>query len=95
MQSAAYKAYKQYLCAHPEYINLMFQGFLFTEPASGLCGYLVDDIVKSRFPEAPSVRTMTAKTDNPDDEMLAKLKYQKAVWRLMNKENTRVAKVNT
>ena len=63
------------------------------EPASGLCGYLVDDIVKSRFPEAPSVRSMTAKTDNPDDEMLAKLKYQKAVWRLMNKETPGLQKL--
>lgn len=89
----AYRKYKAYLCENADYINLMFQGFLFSETASGLCGYLVDDIVKSRFPEAPSVRTMTAKTDNPDDEMLAKLKYQKAVWRLMNKENTRVAKL--
>ena len=29
---------------------------------------------------------MTLKIDNQDDEMFAKLKYQKAIWRLMNKE---------
>lgn len=86
MKLDAYRKYKAYLCRNTDYINLMFQGFLFTEPASGLCGYLVDDIVKSRYPTAPSIRTMTSGTDNPDDEMFAKLKYQKAVWRLMNEE---------
>ena len=86
MKLEAYRKYKTYLCEHADYINLMFQGFLFTEPASGLCGFLVDDIVKSRYPTAPSIRVMTSGTDNPDDEMFAKLKYQKAVWRLMNEE---------
>ena len=86
MKLEAYRKYKTYLCEHADYINLMFQGFLFTEPASGLCGFLVDDIVKSRYPTAPSIRAMTSGTDNPDDEMFAKLKYQKAVWRLMNEE---------
>ena len=87
MKLEAYRKYKTYLCEHADYINLMFQGFLFTEPASGLCGFLVDDIVKSRYPTAPSIRAMTSGTDNPDDEMFAKLKYQKVVWRLMNEEN--------
>ena len=87
MKLDAYRKYKAYLCEHADYINLMFQGFLFTEPASGLCGFLVDDIVKSRYPTAPSIRVMTSGTDNPDDEMFAKLKYQKVVWRLMNEEN--------
>lgn len=86
MKSDAYKAYKTYLCNNPDYINLMFQGFLFTEPSAGLCGWLVDDIVKSRYPTAPSLVEMTAGTDNKDDEMFAKLKYQKAIWLLMNKE---------
>ena len=86
MKLEAYRIYKAYLCENADYINLMFQGFLFTEPASGLCGFLVDDIVKSRYPTAPSVRDVTLGTDNPDDEMFAKLKYQKAVWRLMNEE---------
>lgn len=86
MKLEAYRKYKAYLCEHADYINLMFQGFLFTEPASGLCGFLVDDIVKSRYPTAPSIRAMTSGTDNPDDEMFAKLKYPKAVWRLMNEE---------
>ena len=85
MKSDAYKRYKAYLCENADYINLMFQGFLFTEPSAGLCGFLVDDIVKSRYPTAPSIRAMTTETDNQDDEMFAKLNYQKAVWRLMNK----------
>lgn len=92
MKSDAYKMYKAYLCENTDYINLMFQGFLFTEPSAGLCGFLVDDIVKSRYPTAPSIRAMTTETDNQDDEMFAKLNYQKAVWRLMNKE--REAKSN-
>lgn len=86
MKLKTYRKYKAYLCENADYINLMFQGFLFTESASGLCGYLVDDIVKSRYSAAPSIRAMTSGTDNPDDEMFAKLKYQKAVWRLMNEE---------
>ena len=86
MKLDTYKRYKAYLCENADYINLMFQGFLFTEPATGLCGFLVDDIVRSRYPTAPSIRVMTLKIDNQDDEMFAKLKYQKAIWRLMNKE---------
>ena len=42
---------------------------------------------KYPLPTAPSIRVMTSGTDNPDDEMFAKLKYQKVVWRLMNEEN--------
>lgn len=50
MKLDTYKRYKAYLCENADYINLMFQGFLFTEPATGLCGFLVDDIVRSRYP---------------------------------------------
>ena len=64
----------------------MFQGFLFTDPYTGLCVFLVVDIFRSLYPYAPSIRVMTLKIDNQDDEMFAKLKYQKAIWRLMNKE---------
>jgi len=90
MKSDAYKSYKAYLCENPDYINLMFQGFLFTEPSAGLCGWLVDDIVQSRYPEAPSLQKMAAETDNQDDEMFVKLKYQKAVWKLMNQEQAAI-----
>lgn len=86
MKSEAYNKYKAYLCENTYYINFMFQGFLFTEPSAGLCGYLVDDIVRSRYPTAPSIRAMTIKISDQDDETFAKLNYKKAVWRLMNKE---------
>lgn len=86
MKSEAYNKYKAYLCENTYYINLMFQSFLFTEPSAGLCGYLVDDIVRSRYPTAPSIRAMVTKTGNQDDETFAKLNYKKAVWQLMNKE---------
>lgn len=86
MKSEAYNKYKAYLCENTYYINLMFQSFLFTEPSAGLCGYLVDDIVRSRYPTAPSIRAMVTKTGNQDDETFAKLNYKKVVWQLMNKE---------
>lgn len=86
MKSEAYNKYKAYLCENTYYINFMFQSFLFTEPSAGLCGYLVDDIVRSSYPTAPSIRTMTIKICNQDDETFAKLNYKKAVWRLMNRE---------
>lgn len=88
VKSDAYKAYKAYLCQNPDYINLMFQGFLFTESAAGLCGWLVDDVVQSRYPSAPSLQKMAAEIDNEDDEMFVKLKYQKAIWKLMNQEQS-------
>lgn len=86
MKSDAYKAYKTYLYRNPDCINLLFQGFLFAESPTGLYGLLIDDIVQSRYPAAPSLWKMAAGTDNKDDEMFVKLKYQKAVWRLMNEE---------
>lgn len=88
-KSDAYKAYKAYLCKNPHYINLMFQGFLFTEPSAGLCGWLVDDIVQNRYPTAPSLQKMAAETDNKDDEIFAKLNYRKIIWRLMNEEKNK------
>lgn len=86
MKSEAYNKYKAYLCENTYYINLMFQSFLFAESSAGLCGYLVDDIVRSRYPTAPSIRAMTRNTGNQDDETFVKLNYKKAVWQLMNKE---------
>lgn len=86
MKSEAYHKYKAYLCENSYYINLMFQSFLFTESSAGLCGYLVDDIVRNRYPSAPSIRAMVIKTGNQDDETLVKLNYKKAIWQLMNKE---------
>lgn len=87
MQSAAYKAYKQYLCAHPEYINLMFQGFLF-KCIKGLYGFLIDDIIQTRYPAAPGIRDYVDRTENAGDERWAVYEWQKQVWRLMNKERS-------
>lgn len=87
MQSAAYKAYKQYLCAHPEYINLMFQGFLF-KCIKGLYGFLIDDIIQTRYPAAPGIRDYVDRTENADDERWTVYEWQKQVWRLMNKERS-------
>lgn len=87
MQSAVYKAYKKYVCDYPEYLNLMFQGFLF-KGIKGLHGFLIDDIVQTRYPSAPSIRNYVDQTENTDDERLAVYEWQKQVWRLMNQERT-------
>ncbi len=86
MKSEAYLDYKSFLNEHWEYMNLMFQSFLFRESPKGLYGYLIDDIVQSRFPDAPSVRDFVEKTDNRDDEIFAVNDWQKRIWRLMNLE---------
>ena len=83
MKSDAYKAYKQYLHENKDYINLMFQGFLFNN-LKGLHGYLVDDIIQSKYPSAPSIRSYIDKTDNADDEKFAVYEWQRKVWFLMN-----------
>ena len=90
MESEAYKGYKQYIAANHEYINLMFQGFLLQAP-KGLNGYLVDDIIQSIYPKAPSIRDFVNKTDNKDDEKWAIYEWQKAIWLLMNNEKKREA----
>lgn len=86
MTSSAYKDYKSFIGEHPDYINLMFQGFLFQESPRGLYGYLIDDIIRYRYPEAPSIREAVETTDDSDDEAFAVLGYQKEIWRLMDRE---------
>lgn len=77
------EAYKQYLHENKDYINLMFQGFLFNN-LKGLHGYLVDDIIQSKYSSAPSIRSYIDKTDNADDERFAVYEWQRKVWFLMN-----------
>lgn len=83
MKSEAYKAYKQYMYENKDFINLMFQSFLFNN-LKGLHGYLVDDIIQSKYPFAPSIRSYIDKTDNVDDERFAVYEWQRKVWFLMN-----------
>ncbi|WP_322934035.1 SecDF P1 head subdomain-containing protein [Bacteroides sp. CG01] len=89
MRSDAYKKYKSYICKHPEYINLMFQSFLFQESVKGLYGHLIDDIVKYRYPEAPSIWIMATKANHKDSETTAVLKYQKFIRLLINEEKNK------
>lgn len=86
MKSAAYQNYKAYIYKNPDYINLMFQGFLFDESPKGLYGYLIDDVIKNKYPQAPSIRECVEKADNRDDERFAVLQWQKRIWELMNQE---------
>ena len=69
--------------SNKDYINLMFQGFLFNN-LKGLHGYLVDDIIQSKYSSAPSIRSYIDKTDNVDDEKFAVYEWQRKVWFLMN-----------
>ena len=65
----------------------MFQGFLFNN-LKGLNGYLVDDIIQSKYTYAPSIRSYIDKTDNVDDENLAVYEWQRKVWYQMNREKS-------
>lgn len=85
MQSDTYQMYKMYVCNNSEYINLMFQCFLFKK-IRGLYSYLIDDIIQTKYPSAPSIRTYIDKTDNSDDERFAVYEWQRQIWVLMNKD---------
>ncbi len=85
MKSVTYNKYKQYIFNNPEYINLMFRGPLF-QNVKGLNSYLIDDIIQSRYPEAPSIKLYVHKTTNTDDEKFAIHEWQKTIWYLMNNE---------
>ncbi len=89
MKSDAYKKYKSYICKHPEYIDLMFQSFLFQESVKGLYGHLIDDIVKYRYPEAPSIWIMATKANHKDSETTVILKYQRSIKQLINEERNK------
>lgn len=87
MKSVAYRNYKACIYENPGYINLMFQGFLFSESPKGLYGYLIDDIIINKFPQAPSIREFVEKTDNRDDEQVAVREWQKLIRNLIDREN--------
>lgn len=63
----------------------MFKGFLFKE-VKGLYGYLIDDIIQTKYSSVPSIRRYVEKTDNSDNERFAVYRWQRKVWLLMNKE---------
>lgn len=89
MTSDAYKKYKSYVCKYPEYINLMFQSFLFQKSVKGLYGHLIDDIVKYRYPDAPSIWIMATKANHKGSETTAILEYQKRIRLLINEERNK------
>ena len=93
VQSLGYKSQYIYLSEAFKKVNIqtvylypeikILEEVIITGECSGAVSYThLDDIVRSRYPTAPSIRVMTLKIDNQDDEMFAKLKYQKAIWRL-------------
>lgn len=86
MKSDTYNAYKKYVCDNPEYINLMFQGFLFKD-VKGLHGFLIDDIIQNKYPFAPSIRFYVNKTDSANDEALAMFEWKKKIKLLMHIAN--------
>lgn len=89
MTSDTYKKYKSYVCKYPEYINLMFQSFLFQKSVKGLYGHLIDDIVKYRYPDAPSIWIMATKANHKDSETTVILEYQKRIRLLINEERNK------
>lgn len=58
MNSEEYVKYKEFISYNPVAICFMIDGFLFEENPQGLFGYLVDDIVKSIYPKAKSIREL-------------------------------------
>lgn len=87
MKSLPYQHYKSYIYTHPEAIKQMFQCFLFKESPNGLYGYLIDDIIRNKYPEAPSIRDLVAHTASRDDELVAINDYQQIVCRFINRES--------
>lgn len=83
MKSDAYRKYKSHICDNPEYINLMFQGFLFQMSPKGLYGHLIDDIVRSCYPNAPSIWKIAVNTYNEGDEKTAISNYQRRIRQLI------------
>ena len=89
MTSDAYKKYKSHICEYPDYINLMFQGFLFQGAVRGLYGHLIDDIVKTRYPNAPSIWIMVTNVNSKENEVSTISKYQKHINLLVNEERNK------
>lgn len=85
MKSEAYLNYKTFICKNPDCIEMLFRGFLFKSNPQGLYGYLIDDIIKDKYPGAPSVRgNYREGVDVPTLE-----DYQKTIRKLMNIERNK------
>lgn len=91
MTSDAFRNYKLYVCECPGNINQMFQSFLFQGSVKGLYGHLIDEIVKTRYPDAPSIWIMATNVNNEDDEKGIISEYQSRISQLINEERNRIA----
>lgn len=49
---------------------------------------MIDDIIQTKYPIVPSIKTFVDKTDNKDDEAFAICEYKKKIWIQMNEERT-------
>lgn len=58
MNNEEYVEYKEFIFYNPVAICFMIDGFLFEENPQGLFGYLIDDVVKSIYPKAKSIREL-------------------------------------
>lgn len=84
MQSDTYQMYK---CIYTTTLNIStLCSNAFFQEIRGLYSYLIDDIIQTKYPSAPSIRTYVDKTDNSDDERFAVYEWQRQIWVLMNKD---------
>ncbi|MBC5645869.1 hypothetical protein H8S77_23625 [Parabacteroides sp. BX2] len=90
MKSEAYLNYKTFIGKNPDYIERLFQSFLFKSSPQGLYGYLIDDIIKEKYPDAPSIRGNSGEgTGSKDYDILTLEDYQKTIRKLMDIERSK------
>lgn len=90
MKSEAYLNYKTFIGKNPDYIERLFQSFLFKSSPQGLYGYLIDDIIKEKYPDAPSIRgNFREGTGSKDYDILTLEDYQKTIRKLMDIERSK------
>ena len=90
MKSEAYLNYKTFIGKNPDYIERLFQSFLFKSSPQGLYGYLIDYIIKEKYPDAPSIRgNFREGTGSKDYDILTLEDYQKTIRKLMDIERSK------
>lgn len=77
-QLSEYKAFKQFLHTHPGAIDMLLDGGLLKAHPNGLNGLLMDDLVKTFYPGAPSIVSRFPKTIDSDQQIAAIV--QQYIW---------------
>ena len=83
-----YKQFKDFLLGSKEGLNLLLDYCSSKENAYGLNAYMIDDIVQSKFPEAPSLsEQINGAKAVPDSSREKVMLYEKRI-RLLQREKT-------